>query len=238
MKATRLTSDRNGGVKCSRAGIRPSSETDDSSTMARARLPRERSRRLAQPIPTAIPRTMNASASTFCMNAMKLVIATGSGRARAVHRRDFAGEQADELWIPLPAGSAVEDRNRLVLAEPAAVWAVVGERVERVADGDDPGQQRDARAAQAVGVAVAVERLVVVADDRQQVRARSQRADDVLADLRMGTHEHQLTRVKRARLQQDAVRDSDLADVMDDAAAIQGIQVVLGQTQAGAEISR
>src|SRR5260370_40829258 len=127
MNGRRLASEGSGGGKWSRAGIAPGSEPDDSSTMARARFPRGRCGRLAQPIPTAIPRTMNASASTFCMNAMKLFMATGSGRAHAVHRKDFAGEQAHELWIPLPAGSAIEDRDRLVLAEPAAVWTVVGE---------------------------------------------------------------------------------------------------------------
>src|SRR6266851_3708205 len=165
----RLTSERSGGVKCRTAGIRPRSDTDDRSTMARARKPRGRSRRLAQPIPTATPRTMKASASRFCMNATTPLIEPASSRTDAVDGRDLTGEKADEVGVPLPARTAGQDGERLALRHLRPVWAVVRQRVEGVADGDDPRQERYGSASQAVWIASAIPRFVVVTDDRQQI---------------------------------------------------------------------
>src|SRR5258706_3106768 len=134
----RLTSERSGGVKCRTAGIRPRSDTDERRTMARARKPRGRSRRLAQPIPTATPRTMKASASTFCMNATTPLIGRASSRTQAVDGRDLTGEKADEVRVPLPVRAAGQDGERRPLQQLRPVRAVVGQRVEGVADGDDP----------------------------------------------------------------------------------------------------
>ncbi len=164
--------------------------------MARARKPRGRSRRLAQPIPTATPRTMKASASTFCMNATTPLIEPASSRPEAVNGRDLTGKKADELWVPLPARTAGEDGERLALRHLRPVWAVVGQRVEGVANRDDPRQQRYGRASQAVWIASAIPRFVVVTDDRQQIGAGTQRADDVLADFGVSPHQHQLVSVE------------------------------------------
>src|SRR6266851_3107075 len=192
----RLTSESSGGVKCRTAGIRPRSDTEDRRTMARARKPRGRSRRLAQPIPTATPRTMNASASTFCMNATTPLIEPASCRTEAVDGRDLTGEKADEFGVPLPARTAGEDGERLALRHLRPVRAVVGQRVECVADRDDPRQQRYGCASQAVGIAPAVPGFVVVTDDRQQIGAGTQRADDDLADFGVSPHQHQLVSIE------------------------------------------
>ena len=45
-----------------------------------------------------------------------------------------------------------------------------GDRVEGVRDGDDARAERDLAALQAVGVAAPVDPLVMVADDRRQLR--------------------------------------------------------------------
>ncbi len=55
---------------------------------------------------------------------------------------------------------------------PRAVRAVLGHRVEGVADGDDPRAERDRLAAEAVGVAAAVPALVAGAHDRRDRRER------------------------------------------------------------------
>src|SRR5712692_9215908 len=90
-----------------------------------------------------------------------------SGGPEPVEGGDLARERADELGVPLPAGSTTEDRERLALGQSRPVRAVVGQRVERITHGDDPRQKRDSRAAQAVGVTVPIECLVVMADDWQ-----------------------------------------------------------------------
>src|SRR5258708_36137768 len=125
----RLTSERSGGGKCRTAGIRPRSDTDDRRTMARARKPRGRSRRLAQPIPTATPRTMKASASTFSMNTTTLLIEPASSRPEAVDGRDLTGEKADQVRVPLPARAATQDPHPLALPHLRALRAVLGHPV-------------------------------------------------------------------------------------------------------------
>src|ERR1700687_471798 len=64
MNTRRLTCGRRGGVNS--AGMRPSSVTSDSSTMARARNPRERSWRLTQLTAVTTPSRANAIAPAFC----------------------------------------------------------------------------------------------------------------------------------------------------------------------------
>src|SRR5260370_5997042 len=108
------------------------------------------------------------------MNATTPLIGPAPSRPEAVNGRDLTGEKADEVGVPLPARTAGEDGERLALRHLRPVWAVVGQRVEGVADRDDPGHQRYGRAAQAVGIASAVPRFVVVADDRQRIGTGTQ----------------------------------------------------------------
>src|SRR5207247_4118161 len=91
------------------------------------------------------------------------------------------------------------------------------------ADGHDPRDARNLARPQPVRVARPVEALVVVTDDREQARRRMQRADDALPDLDMRLHLRQLDRVERSGLVEDRVRDADLAYVVDDHAAVQGV---------------
>src|SRR5229473_5557657 len=137
-KAMRLISDSRGGVNPSSWGRRPSKETSERRTMARARKPRERSRRLAQPIPTATPRRTNPTASTFAMTAVALFMSPDSRSPEPVEDGDLGREQVDQLRVPLPARATGEDGDRLVLSKPSAIGPVAGQRVERVAHGHDP----------------------------------------------------------------------------------------------------
>jgi len=63
MKTRRLIWGNSGGL--SPAGIRPSSETRDSSTIARAKKPNERSLRLPQLTTVTRPSSMKAIAPAF-----------------------------------------------------------------------------------------------------------------------------------------------------------------------------
>src|SRR5258708_13215347 len=106
--------------------------------MTRASTPRGRSRGLAQPIATATPRTMKASASTFCMNATTLLIGPASSRPEAVNGRDLTGEKADEVGGPLPARTAGEPGERLALRHLRPVWAVAVQPRQGLPHYDDP----------------------------------------------------------------------------------------------------
>src|SRR4029077_16540764 len=91
---------------------------------------------------------------------------------------------------------------------------------------------------QAIRIAGSVEPLVVVADDRQQARSRPQRGHDVRADRRMGLHSLELDVVERSGLEQDRLREPELSTVVDDAAAIEGVERGLGEAETFANMAR
>src|SRR5947209_665323 len=233
----RLSSISRGGVKCSACGTRPSSDTSESRMMARARKPCERSRCRAQLIPVATPRRTNASVVTF-WSTPRTWLTARSGGAEPVDCGHLAHEQLDDLGIPLPSGSVVEHGQGFLDRQAWPVWTVVDQGVERVADGHDPGQTRDLPSAKAVGVAASVEPLMVMADDREQRRPRAERTDDVLADDHMRPHDLSLVGVERAGLEKDGVGHADLSDVVDDTAAIQGVEGDFGHAEPSAQVPR
>ena len=73
-------------------------------------------------------------------------------------------ERRDDGRVELRARPRVEERQRLLARPRAAIGAGRGEGVEDIADRDDPGEERDAVARQAVGVAGAVEPFMMGAD--------------------------------------------------------------------------
>ena len=81
--------------------------------------------------------------------------------------RDEAQELLDQDGIPLLAGTLRQDVDGLIPGAAAPVWAVARHGHERVSDGDDAGEQRNAVAAETVGIARPVDPLVVMANGRQ-----------------------------------------------------------------------
>ena len=72
--------------------------------------------------------------------------------------------------IELRAGPGPEDLNRLLVPRGGSVGPQRGHRVEGVGDGDDAGAERNLLAPEASRIAGAVEALVVVTDDRGELR--------------------------------------------------------------------
>src|SRR5947209_7284102 len=69
-----------------------------------------------------------------------------------------------DIRIELGSGAASELGEGFVLASGGPVGAVGRHRAEGVAAADDPGDQRDLRAAEAVRIASSIEPLVAAAD--------------------------------------------------------------------------
>ena len=136
------------------------------------------------------------------------------------------------------AGAVIENRHRFVDRLGPPVGPVGHERVVRVADRHDPREVGNRPSGQAVGVAPAVEVLVVVADDREQACSRAQRPDDALADDRMHAHRGKLPSVERSWLQQHRVGDADLADVVNDSAAVERVERTLRKPHLLSDASR
>src|SRR3954470_9259569 len=119
-----------------------------------------------------------------------------------------------ELRPGLRADALVGDRGGKRVAVPAHG----GHRLQRVADGEDPRDERDVVRAEALRVAAAVPALVVVEDDVHDDLRQPERAHDARADLRVPAHDLPLVLRERAGLGEDVLGHADLADVVQQAA--------------------
>src|SRR4051812_8661274 len=137
--------------------------------------------------------------------------------SRALVRAEQPHERLDELRVELAAGLGGDLGQRVLDRPGVLVRAGRHERVVHVADRADAPGDRDLLAAQAGRVAGAVPALVVRAGDRlgelEELRARV--GEHRRADRRVGLHDLPLLAVELARLEEDAVRDADLADVVE-----------------------
>ena len=116
-----------------------------------------------------------------------------------------------------------------------AIRSVVGHRVEGIDQPDDPGTKRNGLAAQPVRVAAPVPALVVMADDRRERAGRRQWLADPLADLGMPAHQVPFLAVERRRLGQDSLGHPDLADVVEQGAVGDRLEVEPVETRLRAQ---
>src|SRR5437762_7564104 len=195
---------------------RPTPDTRASRTMASARKPIELSWRRSQWTAVATPRSTNAIATASCRKATSSVT---SGRTAGGQGRHIGKEGIDHPGIPLPARARAQRGQRLVEAPARTVGAIVDQRIEGVADRDDPRPLGNGPAREPVRVPRPVPALVVIADDREQPGAGAQRRHDGLADERMQVHRDLFVVVQGTGLEEDGVGDADLADVVDETAA-------------------
>src|SRR3954470_16912687 len=84
---------------------------------------------------------------------------------RDVLAADHAAEGVDDRGVELRAGAAAQLLDRVGDRATALVGAVGGDRAEGVAGRDDARDDGDLVALHALGIAVAIPPLVVVADD-------------------------------------------------------------------------
>jgi hypothetical protein len=114
----------------------------------------------------------------------------------------------------------------------------VRERVEHVRDGDDAPDDRDALAGKAAGVSAAVPPLVVRCGDHRGhlqhggAAARQQPR----AERRVGLHRITLFGREPSTLEQDAVRDRDLADIVQRRSFAQTPDLLATKSQADGDI--
>ena len=124
-----------------------------------------------------------------------------------------ADERLDQLRVELRAAAAAQLRDALLVRERRPVHAARRHGVVGVDQAEQPGDERDLLAGQAVGVAAAVVALVMVAH-AGHVLVVQQRLDDLGADGRVLLHQRPLLVRERPRLEQHAVGHGDLADVV------------------------
>ena len=174
------------------------------------------------------PRVAGSACWPIVRDGPRLGRAPGIGHALDPARLD---ECVDDLGVELDAGELAQLRDRLLRRQRRHPVGPGGRhRLERVGHVQDPGQQRDLVADQAVRVARPVVPLVVVADDRQLARQPL----DLLDDLpRPGpgarSSSSALPWSGDSCLRRTCVRHADLADVVEEAAPLEGLEVRLAQ---------
>ena len=97
-----------------------------------------------------------------------------------------------------------------------SIDAVGQHRVQGVGDMDDPRAEGDLFAGQPERVPGAVPALVMVPDRRHCVVEEAEAIDDARALIGMSLHQRPFVARERRRLEQDRIRDGELADVVEE----------------------
>src|SRR5436190_8802475 len=147
-------------------------------------------------------------------------------------------EGGDAARAELRAGGAPELLQGLRGRPCGPVDAGREHRVERVRHVDDPSAERDFLPAQPVGIAGAVVAFVVVPDRWHGVVQEAEAVDDAGALVGVALHQVPLLLGQARRLQQDRVRDRELADVVEERRVTEQVELCLREPQLPADGER
>ncbi len=155
-------------------------------------------------------------------------------RPLALEALQGAAEGRNQGGVELRAAAALKLSEALAVAQRRAVGTLAGHRVIAVDDAHRAGDERDLLAGEAVGVAATVEALVVVAHAGDELLVE-ERAHDLGADAGVLAHELPLLARQRAGLEQHAVGDADLADVVQEGDVLHLFEALLGPAELAPE---
>src|SRR5262249_35263873 len=139
-------------------------------------------------------------------------------------------------WVELRARTLLEPAKCLVTRKSLAIRPVGRHRVVRVAHEDDARLERDVLAGNPIGIAGAVVALVAVTHDRADILEPVDGRDDALTELRMLLDQPALAVRQRARLRQDGLGDPDLADVVEERAELETLELPAVEPEALADL--
>ena len=108
----------------------------------------------------------------------------------------------------------VQNLHGLVEVERLLVGALRCQRIEHVGNREDPRIQRNFLAGPGFVVTAAVEFRMVISDNRRRVRQPLGALDDIEAVLHVLFHDFEFLVIQAAWLQQNIIRDTDLADIV------------------------
>ena len=149
-------------------------------------------------------------------------------------RHDDRAEVADDRRAELAAGALADHAHAHVGRRGGLVDALARDRVVDVGDGGDARELLDLGAVEALGVAGAVDALVVVAHDGDRDRREVGGAQELDAGVRVGLHDRHLVAGQAAGLVEDLGRDGELADVVHQQAEAELAQPLLQPVVAAA----
>src|SRR4030095_1458521 len=115
------------------------------------------------------------------------------------------------------------------------IWAMRRQSVVDVGDPDNLREQGHLVAVKSQRIAAAVQTFVVKPDDGPHGAQRLQRRAQRVPDVRMPLHQLELFGGQRPSLEEDRIRDADLADIMKKPSPIERLQLLLAKTKCLAE---
>ena len=150
-----------------------------------------------------------------CANCATLAsLTTVSKRMFYCSSSSTAQSASTTAGIELGSGATAQLGPRLRHRQSVPVGMGRAHRVIGVADGDDSRPDGDLLPARSIRIALSVQTLLHGAHQRGDRRQRRRRPHDPLADQRVLADEQALVGIERSGLEQDRVRQRDLADVM------------------------
>src|SRR6266403_5699094 len=171
-------------------------------------------RRIAEGSTAREGRAASDSGGVFLAERLELVV------------RDVR-ERLHAAGVELGAAAARDLQARLGERRRLAIRAVAGHRVQRIRDGEDARAQRDRLSPELVRISSAVPALLVREHDLRGGAEEVDGLQDPVAHLRMPPHLRPLGLGQGTWLEEDAVRDADLADVVEERAAADVLDLVL-----------
>ena len=108
----------------------------------------------------------------------------------------------------------LELADDLCFGQRLAVHAARGHGLDGIGHGHDPSAEGDRLALEPVRITEPVPALVVMAHDRTHCGKQLERLQEVVSYLGVRPHERPFLGGQRGRLEQHAVGDADLADIV------------------------
>jgi len=139
-------------------------------------------------------------------------------------------ERLHDMRIELRTAAADDLRRRHFEGTGAAIRSVRRDRVERIDDVEDACPDHDVVPTESRGIPGSVPSLVMLQNDQGGRSKVVDAVQELPSQFRVAFHLHPFLRRKGPWLAQDAVRDPDLADVVQQGATLDDREVVLGKT--------
>ena len=151
---------------------------------------------------------------------------------------DDRQERVHASRVELLPGLRFQLSKRSVPRARLTVRPRLDHRLEGIRDGYDPRRDGDFLSVLTIRIAAAVPALVVRPHHRQHIRQIEYMSEETLARGGMPSHRRPLELVERTRLREDAIRNSQLANVMKERSKLElstllGAEAQLGRDRGG-----
>ena len=165
------------------------------------------------------------------MRELPAVVCVGSSEPFRIDSRSSRGtlrNACTTAGIEVRARRALDLDARRLEGYGHRIRPVAGHGIEGVGHREDARAEGNELAPEGGRVAGAVPALVVVVDDGHGAPEEGDALDEAAPQLRMGAHDLPLVHAEAAGLEQDAVGDADLADVVEEDAVLEIPHLAVG----------